>query len=82
MTSSTSCVSVRLLNTNVEGKRKIMFALTSIKGAREVSPDELERLKNVVPNPRQFMKDYKDGRFSQVVSNTLDMKLGDDLERG
>jgi small subunit ribosomal protein S18e len=43
----------------------------------------------VVANPRQFKvldwflnkKDYKDGRFSQVVSNALDMKLRDDLER-
>lgn len=44
----------------------------------------------VVANPRQFkipdwflnrQKDYKDGRFSQVVSNQLDMKLRDDLER-
>ncbi|KAL5063567.1 hypothetical protein RYX36_025304, partial [Vicia faba] len=26
-------------------------------------------------------KDYKDGKFSQVVSNGLDMKLRDDLER-
>ena len=26
-------------------------------------------------------KDAKDGKFSQVVSNTLDMKLRDDLER-
>ena len=44
----------------------------------------------VVANPRQFkipdwflnrQKDYKDGRYSQVVSNALDMKLRDDLER-
>ncbi|OEL17832.1 hypothetical protein BAE44_0021149 [Dichanthelium oligosanthes] len=44
----------------------------------------------VMANPRQFKvsdwflnrkKDYKDGRFSQVVSNALDMKLRDDLER-
>lgn len=44
----------------------------------------------VVANPRQFkipdwflnrQKDYKDGKFSQVVSNALDMKLRDDLER-
>ncbi|KAM3212429.1 hypothetical protein ACQJBY_065473 [Aegilops geniculata] len=44
----------------------------------------------VVHIPRQFKvsdwflnrkKDYKDGRFSQVVSNTVDMKLRDDLER-
>ncbi|KAK8708761.1 hypothetical protein V6N13_059798 [Hibiscus sabdariffa] len=25
-------------------------------------------------------KDYKDGKYSQVVSNALDMKLRDDLE--
>jgi len=44
----------------------------------------------VVANPRQFKipdwflnrkKDYKDGKYSQVVSNALDMKLRDDLER-
>lgn len=44
----------------------------------------------IVANPRQFKipdwflnrkKDYKDGRYSQVVSNALDMKLRDDLER-
>jgi small subunit ribosomal protein S18e len=58
--------------------------------AGELTPDELERLMTVVANPRQFKvpdwflnrkKDYKDGRFSQVVSNALDMKLRDDLER-
>lgn len=44
----------------------------------------------IVQNPRQFKvpdwmlnrkKDQKDGKYSQVVSNTLDMKLRDDLER-
>ncbi len=44
----------------------------------------------IVGNPRQFKipdwflnrkKDHKDGRYSQVVSNALDMKLRDDLER-
>jgi small subunit ribosomal protein S18e len=58
--------------------------------AGELTPEELERLMTVVANPRQFKvpdwflnrkKDYKDGRFSQVVSNALDMKLRDDLER-
>ena len=58
--------------------------------AGELTPDELDRLMTVVANPRQFKvpdwflnrkKDYKDGRFSQVVSNALDMKLRDDLER-
>jgi small subunit ribosomal protein S18e len=58
--------------------------------AGELTSEELERLMTVVANPRQFKvpdwflnrkKDYKDGRFSQVVSNALDMKLRDDLER-
>ncbi|KAM7253714.1 hypothetical protein ACFE04_031396 [Oxalis oulophora] len=101
---------LRVLNTNVDGKDKIMFALTSIKGigrrfanivckkadvdmnkrAGELSSEELDKLMTVVANPRQFkvpdyflnrQKDYKDGKFSQVVSNALDMKLRDDLER-
>ncbi|ONK65037.1 uncharacterized protein A4U43_C07F32830 [Asparagus officinalis] len=101
---------LRVLNTNVDGKQKIMFALTSIKGigrrfanivckkadvdmnkrAGELSAAELENLMTIVANPRQFKipdwflnrkKDYKDGRYSQVVSNALDMKLRDDLER-
>lgn len=44
----------------------------------------------IVGDPRQYkipdwflnrQKDYKDGKYSQVVSNALDMKLRDDLER-
>ncbi|OWM87020.1 40S ribosomal protein S18-like [Punica granatum] len=101
---------LRVLNTNVDGKQKIMFALTSIKGigrrfanivckkadvdmnkrAGELSAAELDNLMVIVANPRQFKipdwflnrkKDYKDGKYSQVVSNALDMKLRDDLER-
>lgn len=58
--------------------------------AGELSAAELDNLMTVVANPRQFkipdwflnrQKDYKDGRYSQVVSNALDMKLRDDLER-
>ncbi|KAK4859613.1 hypothetical protein QYF36_008655 [Acer negundo] len=101
---------LRVLNTNVDGKQKIMFALTSIKGigrwfanivckkadvdmnkrAGELTSTELDNLMVIVANPRQFkipdwflnrQKDYKDGKYSQVVSNALDMKLRDDLER-
>ncbi|KAG5567572.1 hypothetical protein RHGRI_002943 [Rhododendron griersonianum] len=101
---------LRVQNTNVDGKQKIMFALTSIKGigrrfsniackkadidmnkrAGELSMQELDNLMTIVANPRQFKipdwflnrkKDYKDGKFSQVTSNALDMKLRDDLER-
>jgi len=101
---------LRVLNTNLDGKVKVMFALTSIKGvgrrfsnvackkaevdlnkrAGELTAEEVERLVTIVQNPRQFKvpdwmlnrkKDTKDGKFSQVVSNTLDMKLREDLER-
>ncbi|KAK6141343.1 hypothetical protein DH2020_024893 [Rehmannia glutinosa] len=101
---------LRVQNTNVDGKQKIMFALTSIKGigrrfanivckkadvdmnkrAGELSNAEIDSLMVIVANPRQFKipdwflnrkKDYKDGKFSQVTSNALDMKLRDDLER-
>ncbi|KAL8513613.1 hypothetical protein ACS0TY_012914 [Phlomoides rotata] len=101
---------LRVQNTNVDGKQKIMFAMTSIKGigrrfanivckkadvdmnkrAGELSSAEIDNLMTIVANPRQFKipdwflnrkKDYKDGKFSQVTSNALDMKLRDDLER-
>ncbi|KAI8027411.1 40S ribosomal protein S18 [Camellia lanceoleosa] len=81
---------LRVQNTNVDGKQKIMFAMTSIKRAGELSNQEIDNLMTIVANPRQFKipdwflnrkKDYKDGKFSQVTSNALDMKLRDDLER-
>lgn len=101
---------IRLLNTNVDGKQKIMYALTAIKGigrrfanivckkgevsmgkrAGELSADELEQLMVIVANPRQYkvpdwflnrQKDFKDGRFGQLTSSSLDTKLRDDLER-
>ncbi|CAL4919510.1 unnamed protein product [Urochloa decumbens] len=81
---------LRLLNTNVDGKQKIMFALTSIKGVGRRFSNIVCKKADIDMNKRQFKvpdwflnrkKDYKDGRFSQVVSNALDMKLRDDLER-
>nr|GMC66724.1 40S ribosomal protein S18 [Ipomoea batatas] len=100
-----------ILNTNVDGKQKIMFVLTSIKGighrfanlcckkadidmnkrANELSAAKIDNLMTAAANPCQFkvpadwffnrQKDYKDGGYSQVVSNAFDMKLMDDLER-
>ncbi|KAG0500776.1 hypothetical protein HPP92_000848 [Vanilla planifolia] len=70
---------LRVLNTNVDGKKKIMFALTSIKGIGRRFANIVCKKADVDMNKRK--KDYKDGRYSQVVSNALDMKLRDDLER-
>jgi len=101
---------IRVLNTNVDGREKVMYSLTKIKGigrrfsnlvckkaeidlgkrAGELSAAELESLMVIVSNPRQFRipdwflnrkHDFKDGKFSQLVSNQLDTKLRDDLER-
>ncbi|GLB37216.1 putative catalyzes the attachment of alanine to tRNA(Ala) in a two-step reaction alanine is first activated by ATP to form Ala- AMP and then transferred to the acceptor end of tRNA(Ala) [Lyophyllum shimeji] len=101
---------LRLLNTNVDGKRKIMYALTEIKGvgrrysnlvckkadvdlnkrAGELNSDELERIVTIIQNPTQFkiptwflnrQKDIVDGKNSQILSNGVDSKIRDDLER-
>lgn len=69
--------------------RKTNLIVFIILRAGELSAAELDNLMTIVANPRQFkipdwflnrQKDYKDGKYSQVVSNALDMKLRDDLE--
>ncbi|GAA5981580.1 hypothetical protein JCM10908_004164, partial [Rhodotorula pacifica] len=101
---------LRLLNTNVDGKRKIMYALTEIKGvgrryanlvckkadvdlakrAGELNPDELERIVTIMQNPGQFkipqwfvnrQRDIVDGKSGHLLSNQLDSKMREDLER-
>merc|ERR1712243_71788 len=101
---------LRVMNTNIDGRRNIAVALTSIKGvgrryanvvckkadvdlskrAGELSEEEIERVMTIVQNPRQYkipdwflnrQKDVKDGKYSQVMSNALDNKLREDLER-
>ena len=60
------------------------------KRAGELTEDEVKRLVTVIQNPEQFkvprwflnrQKDVKDGKWSQAVSNGLDNKLREDLER-
>merc|ERR1712117_122183 len=101
---------LRVMNTNIDGKTKIMYAMTAIKGvgrrfsniclkkadidmtkrAGELSDEEVERIVTIMSNPRQYkipdwflnrQKDIKDGKFSQVLSNGLDNKMREDLER-
>ena len=101
---------LRVMNTNIDGRRKVPFALTAIKGvgrryshlvckkadvdirkrAGELSDEEVEKLITIMSNPRQYkipdwflnrQKDVKDGKYSQVMSNILDNKLREDLER-
>eukprot|EP00168_Porphyra_purpurea_P017583 TRINITY_DN613_c0_g1_i1.p1 TRINITY_DN613_c0_g1~~TRINITY_DN613_c0_g1_i1.p1 ORF type:complete len:250 (+),score=49.53 TRINITY_DN613_c0_g1_i1:111-752(+) len=101
---------LRILNTNIEGRHKTMFALTAIKGvgrrfsnlvlkkadvdlskrAGMLSSEEIDRIVTIIQNPRQFkipdwflnrQKDFKDGKYSQLIANNLDFKLREDLDR-
>jgi len=101
---------LRIANTNIDGKAKVMYAFTGIRGigrrfsnvvckkadidlhkrAGELSNEEIEKVMTIISHPRQFkipnwmlnrQKDIKDGKFSQVISNNLDTKLRDDIER-
>jgi small subunit ribosomal protein S18e len=126
---------LRLLNTNVDGKQKIMYALTRIKGvgrrysnlvckkadvdlskryeqspfkffrdprgkqetdlggiyrAGDITSEELERIVTIIQNPTQYkipawflnrQRDISDGKDFQVISNGVDSKLREDLER-
>lgn len=58
--------------------------------AGELNSDELERIVTILQNPAQFkiptwflnrQKDIIDGKNSQILSNQLDSKLREDLER-
>ncbi len=58
--------------------------------AGELNSDELERIVTIIQNPTQFkiptwflnrQRDIVDGKNSQILSNGVDSKLRDDLER-
>lgn len=62
----------------------------SLYSAGELNSDELERLVTIIQNPTQFkiptwflnrQRDIVDGKNSQILSNAVDSKLRDDLER-
>jgi len=101
---------LRVMNTNIDGRRKIAFAMTAIKGvgrryahvvckkasvdtnkrAGELTEDEVEKVVTIMSNPRQYkipdwflnrQRDIKDGKYAQVMSNILDSKIREDLER-
>ena len=68
------------------------FSLGSwlISSAGDLNSDELERLVTIIQNPTQFkiptwflnrQRDIVDGKTLQILSNGVDSKLRDDLER-
>jgi len=69
-----------------------VFSLMShvLLSAGDLNSDELERLVTIIQNPTQFkipawflnrQRDIVDGKNSQILSNSVDSKLRDDLER-
>ena len=61
-----------------------------LDSAGELNSDELERIVTIMQNPAQYkiptyflnrQKDIVDGKNSQILSNGVDSKLRDDLER-
>ena len=101
---------LRVQNTNVKGKDKVMFALTSIKGigrrfsnlilklaeidldkrAGELKESDIETLNKILANPTEWgvpkwflnrPSDPREGTATQLISNQVDTKLREDLER-
>ncbi len=67
----------------------LLFA-SDVGSAGELTTEELERIVNILQNPRQYkipdwmlnrQKDHKDGSYSQLLANVLDNNLREDLER-
>ncbi len=101
---------IRLLNTNVDGKRKVAYAFRMIKGigvrmaflickkagidhnrrAGTLSAAEVEKIGDVIADPMKYkipawfinrQRDIKTGKTEHITSNTVDIKLREDLER-
>ncbi|KAJ1720086.1 ribosomal 40S subunit protein S18B [Coemansia erecta] len=60
------------------------------KRAGELTPDELERVMDIIQNPLQYkipawflnhQRDHTDGSTTQLVANNVDIQLRNDLER-
>lgn len=69
---------------------KDYYELIPLTSAGDLNSDELERIVTIIQNPTQFkiptwflnrQKDIVDGKNSQILSNGVDSKLRDDLER-
>ncbi|EDL02270.1 mCG49228, partial [Mus musculus] len=65
--------------------RKADIDLT--KSVGELTEEEVERVITIMQNPRQykipdwFLNRQKDGKYSQVLANSIDSKLRESLER-
>ena len=101
---------LRILNTNVDGRKPVIYALTGIKGigrrfssvickkaqidlrirAGELSAKQIEMLKTIMQNPRQFsipdymlnrQRDFLTEKMKHLLAQQIDATLREDLER-
>eukprot|EP01062_Namystynia_karyoxenos_P016683 TRINITY_DN16114_c0_g1_i3.p2 TRINITY_DN16114_c0_g1~~TRINITY_DN16114_c0_g1_i3.p2 ORF type:complete len:154 (+),score=31.75 TRINITY_DN16114_c0_g1_i3:53-514(+) len=101
---------LRVMNTNLDGKAKVPYALRSVKGvgrrlailacrktgidehrrAGTLSAEEVDMLVKVISAPEDYkipswflnrIHDPKDGLTGQMLSNQVDNKLREDLDR-
>merc|ERR1712110_1075329 len=101
---------LRVLNTNINGKHKVPFALNTIKGigrrmanlvckiaqvdpnrrAGDLTEEEINKISDILAKPLDYgipkwflnrQRCIKDGTWSQLVSNNVDTRLREDLER-
>lgn len=72
------------------GFDRLHLFLQRERSAGDLNSDELERIVTIIQNPTQFkiptwflnrQKDIVDGKNYQILSNGVDSKLRDDLER-
>lgn len=79
-----------LISTSGECVLCLYMVSLTLSRAGELNSDELERIVTIIQNPTQFkiptwflnrQKDIVDGKNSQILSNGVDSKLRDDLER-
>jgi small subunit ribosomal protein S18e len=58
--------------------------------AGELTPAEIDRIVKVIQSPRDYkipnwflnrQKDFKDGTYTQLTANNVDIKLREDIER-
>lgn len=68
----------------------ITYVPKNLDRAGELTTEELERIVTIIQNPTQYkiplwflnrQKDINDGKYTQVLANSLESKLREDLER-
>ena len=83
-------IKVKFGLTGVSLESKIFLIFYDLQRAGQLDEDEIRRMETIMLNPRQYkipdwflnrQKDCKDGTYAQTISNGLDTKLREDLER-